>query len=162
MKITSHLFDAFLKCATKCHLRSIGEIGSGNEYAEWVRGQDESYQREAARRLQEAVPETERVVAPPATENLKAAKWKLAVDIVAQTPDRFMDSSLGAAAMLTDHEPPTTHPSPCPLPATRGEGGRRPGEGRVMGRNERQRTGQRGLVRHGQFRVAGRPGIAGG
>ena len=130
MRITSPIFDAFLKCATKCHLRSLGEIGSGNEYAEWVRGQDESYQREAARRLQEAVPETERVVAPPATENLKAAKWRLAVDLVAQTPDRLMDSSLGADAMLTDHELPTTHPSPCPLPATRGEGGRRPGEGR--------------------------------
>ena len=79
MKITSQLFDAFLKCATKCHLRSLGEVGSGNEYAEWVRGQDESYQHEAARRLQEAVPETERVVAPPATENLKAAKWRLAL-----------------------------------------------------------------------------------
>jgi predicted RecB family nuclease len=87
MRITSHLFDAFLKCATKCHLRSIGEIGSGNEYAEWVRARDESYQREAARRLQEAVPETERVVAPAATENLKAAQWRLALDLVAQTPD---------------------------------------------------------------------------
>ena len=31
--------------------------------------------------------------------------------------------------MRTDHEPARTHPSPCPLPATRGEGGRRPGEG---------------------------------
>ena len=92
MRITSPIFDAFLKCATKCHLRSLGEIGSGNEYAEWVRGRDESYQREAARRLQEAVPETERVVAPPATENLKAAKWRLAVDLVAQTPDRSADS----------------------------------------------------------------------
>src|ERR1035438_5688644 len=87
MRITSPIFDAFLKCATKCHLRSLGETGSGNEYAEWVRGQDESYQREAARRLQESVPETERVVAPPATDNLKAAKWRLAVDLLAQTPD---------------------------------------------------------------------------
>ena len=87
MRITPPIFDAFLKCATKCHLRSLGEIGSGNEYAEWVRGRDESYQREAVRTLQEAVPETERVVAPPATENLKAAKWRLAVDLVAQTPD---------------------------------------------------------------------------
>ena len=74
MRITSLLFDAFLKCATKCHLRSLGEIGAGNEYAEWVRGRDESYQREAAWRLQEAVPEAERVVAPPATENHKAAQ----------------------------------------------------------------------------------------
>ena len=142
MRITPHIFDAFLKCATKCHLRSFGEIGSGNEYAEWVRGRDESYQREAARALQEGVPETERVVAPPATENLKAAKWRLAVDLLAQTPDRLMDTSLGADAMLTDHEPPTTHPSPCPLPATRGEGGGRPGEGsdvRKPGPNEEAR-----------------------
>jgi predicted RecB family nuclease len=92
MRITSPLFDAFLKCATKCHLRSLGETGSGNEYAEWVRSQEESCQREAARALQETVPETERVVAPPATENLKAAQWRLAVDLVAQTPDRSADS----------------------------------------------------------------------
>src|ERR1035438_10363260 len=87
MRITSPIFDALLKCATKCHLRSLGEPVSGNEYAEWVRGQDESYQREATRRLQETVPETERVVAPPATDNLKAAKWRLAVDLLAQTPE---------------------------------------------------------------------------
>ena len=139
MRITSPIFDAFLKCATKCHLRSLGEIGSGNEYAEWVRGQDESYQREAARRLQEAVPETERVIAPPATENLKAAKWRLAVDLLAQTPGRFADSSLGADVMPTGHELPTANPSPCPLPATRGEGGRRPGEGSEPGPNEETR-----------------------
>ena len=84
MKVTSHLFEAFLKCPTKCHLRSLADSGSGNEYAAWVHVQDESYQREAARGLQEGVPETERVVAPPATENPKTAKWRLAVDIVAQ------------------------------------------------------------------------------
>ncbi len=33
------------------------------------------------------MPDTERVVAPTANENLKAAKWRLAVDLVAQTPD---------------------------------------------------------------------------
>ena len=78
MKITAPLFEVFLKCPTKCHLRSLGETGSGNEYAEWVRNQNESYEREAVRRLQDAVPETERVVAPPVTENFKTAKWRLA------------------------------------------------------------------------------------
>jgi predicted RecB family nuclease len=92
MRITSPIFDAFLKCATKCHLRSLGETGSGNEYAEWVRGRDESYEREAVRALQEAVPETERVVASPAAENLKTANWKLAAGLVAQTPDSSADS----------------------------------------------------------------------
>ena len=55
MKITSHVFEAFLKCPTKCHLRSLGENGSGNGYANWVRDQDESYQRDATRRLQDEV-----------------------------------------------------------------------------------------------------------
>src|ERR1035438_1598074 len=94
MRITSLIFDVFLKCATKCHLRSLGEIGSGNEYAEWVRGRDETYGREAARRLQEAVPEAERVVGPPPTESLKAAKWRLAVNLMAQTPDKSVDSPI--------------------------------------------------------------------
>src|ERR1019366_1144642 len=97
MRITSPIFDAFLKCATKCHLRSVGEIGMGNEYAEWVRGRDESYQREGARKLQEGVPETECVVAPPATENLKAAKWRLAVDFRLQIPCRPADSQVREA-----------------------------------------------------------------
>ncbi len=88
MRITSSLFEAFLKCPTKCYLRSLGETGSGNEYAEWVRGQVESYGREAAWRLQEAVSEAERVVAPPVNENFKIAKWRLAVSIVACTPTR--------------------------------------------------------------------------
>jgi len=111
MRITSHILDAFLKCATKCHLRSLGETGSGNEYAEWVRGQNESYQREAARGLQEAVPETERVFGPPATENLKAAKWTLAVDLVAQTSGASADICVGDSG---------------PNEETRGLGGPRP------------------------------------
>ncbi len=92
MTVTSHLFEAFLKCATQCHLRSLGESGSGNEYAEWVQVQNESYRREAARRLQEGVPEAECVGARAATENLKTTKWRLAVDSVVQTPDRSADS----------------------------------------------------------------------
>jgi predicted RecB family nuclease len=92
MRITSQIFDAFLKCATKGHLRSLGEIGSGNEYAEWVRAQNESYQREAIRGLQEAVPEAERVVGLPDNGSLKTAKWRLAVDLVAQTPGGSADS----------------------------------------------------------------------
>src|ERR1035441_6791408 len=42
----------------------------------------------------------------------------------------FLGSFLFLLDLLTGHEPPTTSPSPWPLPAMRGEGGRRPGEGR--------------------------------
>ena len=45
---------------------------------------------------------------------------------------RLLGSALFRSDLLTSHEPPKTRPSPCPLPATRGEGGRRPGEGRFV------------------------------
>lgn len=34
MKITSPIFEASLKCPTKCYLRSLDVAGSGNEFAE--------------------------------------------------------------------------------------------------------------------------------
>ena len=43
MKLTSALFDAFLKCRTKCYLRWTGEVGTGNAYAEWVQAQNDAY-----------------------------------------------------------------------------------------------------------------------
>ena len=46
--------------------------------------------------------------------------------------------TLGADALLTDHDAVRTRRSPYPLPATRGEGSRRPGEGRFT-----ERTGAR-------------------
>ena len=51
MKITTPLFDAFLKCLTKCFLRSLGEAGTGNAYADWDRTQNESYRNEGIKGL---------------------------------------------------------------------------------------------------------------
>src|SRR5215469_11662215 len=34
--ITSRLCEAYLKCPTKCFLRSLGETGSENPYANWI------------------------------------------------------------------------------------------------------------------------------
>jgi predicted RecB family nuclease len=97
MERGSQLFGAYLKCPTKCWLRSQGQTGEGNAYAEWVWAQNESYRAEGVRRLQETVPEGERVVAPP-RENLKAAKWRLAVDFVAQAS---APTGLGSVALPT-------------------------------------------------------------
>ena len=85
MRITSDLFAAHLKCPTKCWLRAHGEVGSGNEYAEWVRTQNESYRREGAMRLLNVASGEECILAPSAMDNPKAAKWRLAVDLPAQT-----------------------------------------------------------------------------
>jgi predicted RecB family nuclease len=81
MKITSNLFDAFLKCPTKCYLRSTGQTGAGNAYAEWIREQNDACQTETAKRLIEAVADTEGAVASPAAEDLKTATWGLAVNL---------------------------------------------------------------------------------
>jgi hypothetical protein len=77
MKLTSDLFADFLKCPTKCYLRSTGQAGTGNAYAEWVREQNDDYRAEAGRRLMAELPEAEVSVAPAGTENLKTATWRL-------------------------------------------------------------------------------------
>ncbi len=87
MQITSGLFDAYLKCPTKCFLRSKGEQGVGNAYAEWVQTRDESYRNDGIRCLQERMAQDECVIRPPSAGNLKAAKWRLAVDFMAHAQD---------------------------------------------------------------------------
>jgi|SRR6266567_5684501 len=73
MNQTFPLFDAFLKCPTKCYLRSTGQAGTGNAYAEWVRAQNDAYQSETAKGLIERVADTEGAVASPAAEDLKTS-----------------------------------------------------------------------------------------
>jgi len=87
MKLTSAFFEAFLKCPTKCYLRSTGQAGSGNAYAEWVREQHDAYRGEAANRLIAGLPEAEVAVAPSAGEDLKAAKWRRALNLPVQAGD---------------------------------------------------------------------------
>jgi len=82
--ITPHLFEAYLKCPTKCWLRSIGEEGSGNAYADWLRTQNECYRNEATRRLMDACPHEESIVAPSEPVKPPAPKWRLVVDFVAR------------------------------------------------------------------------------
>jgi hypothetical protein len=105
MKITPALFEALLKCPTKYHLRSKGETGSGNEYADWVRAHGETYEHEAARRLLETVPEAESVVAPPDLEHFKSTKWRLAVAVIARTRDRSADRRVRAIQRQTRRPP---------------------------------------------------------
>jgi hypothetical protein len=53
MTITPRLFEAYLKCPTKCFLRSLDETGAGNAYADWVHSQNASYMREGVTRLKD-------------------------------------------------------------------------------------------------------------
>src|SRR5262245_18366554 len=81
MKPIAELYEAYLKCPTKCWLLSKGAIGEGNAYADWVKAQNEAFRAVALRRLQEGVPENKRVIALPQGDNLNVAQWQLEVDI---------------------------------------------------------------------------------
>ena len=94
MKITTPLFEAGLKCITKCFLRSLGETGTGNAYADWVRTQAESYRNAGMKDLLAGAADDECIIGSPGTGNWKTAKWRLAVDLVARAEN--LESSLHA------------------------------------------------------------------
>ena len=83
MKITPNLFEAYVKCPTKCWLRATNEPSAGASYPEWVKAQNDSYRVNGTRRLVAEFPNDE--VAPsPDMENFKVAKWRLASDLAVQ------------------------------------------------------------------------------
>lgn len=87
MTITSHLFEAYVKCPTRCWLRYVGENVTGNPYAAWVQAKNEAYRVEGIKRLVANVPDGERAVVASPTENLKTATWRMAADLAAQAPN---------------------------------------------------------------------------
>jgi predicted RecB family nuclease len=94
MIITAPLFEAGLKCLTKCFLRSLGETGTGNAYADWVRTQAESYHNAGTNGLMAGAADDECIIGSPGTENWKTTKWRLAVNLVVRAQN--LESSLHA------------------------------------------------------------------
>jgi hypothetical protein len=73
------LVEAFLKCPTKCFLRSLGETGVGNTYADWVCAQSTAYQREGSTRLKGGA-NGECVTGPLDRKKLKSATWRMTTE----------------------------------------------------------------------------------
>ena len=103
MKITSDLFQAFLKCPTKCWLRASSEPGSGNTYAVWVKSQAASYVATQRTRLLSESPKDESAVSP-AFENFKGGEWRLAFGMVDGVPwhNNNAEHAIKAFARLRD------------------------------------------------------------
>ena len=101
MKITPDLFEAFLKCPTKCWLRAMNEIPSGNAYAEWVKSQEESYRTKATAQVIAELSNGD-LATSPEVEKLKSAKWRLATNVVvrAQEDSCAAESSLHAVERI--------------------------------------------------------------
>ena len=85
MMITPYLYEAYLKCPTKFFLRALGEMATGNAYADWVRTQGASYRSRESQRLTQGTTPDERVMGPLATGNVESAKWRLAIDVTVRT-----------------------------------------------------------------------------
>src|SRR5262245_54387080 len=102
MNITTSLFDAALKCSTKCFLRSRGETGKGNVYADWVRAQTESYRGMGIKGLMTGAEHDELIIRAPGSENLNTAEWRLAVDVMAHAQN--LESSLHAVERVPANE----------------------------------------------------------
>jgi hypothetical protein len=75
MKITPDVFEAFLKCPTKCWLRATGEPSTGASYSKWLKTQNDSYRLIGTRRLVAEFSNDE-VVLSPDIESFKVAKWR--------------------------------------------------------------------------------------
>jgi predicted RecB family nuclease len=98
--ITAGIVEAFLKCPTKCYLRSLGEVGTENAYANWARAQNESYRNDGIKRLTEGAAPDECIIGSTGTTNMKAAKWRLAVDYVVRAQN--LESSLHAVELASE------------------------------------------------------------
>src|SRR5262249_44900504 len=85
MTITSYLLEAYLKCPTKCWLRSVGEQATVSACVQCTQTRNESYATAEIRRLLSRTPESECIVSP-SVDQLKAGKWRLSTGVLAQTP----------------------------------------------------------------------------
>jgi predicted RecB family nuclease len=85
--ISSHLFEAYLECPTKCWLRAQNEPATGNVYAEWGRAQNETYRKEWLERQLAIVAEADRVLSPTLKANPKEATWRFAAEMLMQAND---------------------------------------------------------------------------
>jgi hypothetical protein len=101
MKITLAVFEAYLKCPTKCWLRANNEPSAGNTYSVWVRARNDSYRVNKTRRLVAEFPNNEVAISPD-MKNLKAAKWRLASGLMvqAQMESCALESELHALERL--------------------------------------------------------------
>ena len=85
MTITVDLVEAFLKCPTKCFLRSGGEAGTGNAYAAWLQTKNNAFRIEGTKRLVAGVAPDKCAIGPQAMENPKPAQRHLGMDFAVQS-----------------------------------------------------------------------------
>ncbi len=98
MTITARLFDAYLRCRTKCYLLSRDEAGTVPEYAQWQTARQESYRNSARPTLTNLVTDGETGTDILGISGLPDTYGEIATEIVARTSS--MESSLQAVEIV--------------------------------------------------------------
>jgi len=86
MKITSRLFEAYLKCPTKSWLLSQEEASTSNAYADWVERQSEAYRSTASKVFLGGIAANGSMDGRSRMGNFKAIRWRFAETVTAQVP----------------------------------------------------------------------------
>src|SRR5258708_25450925 len=100
MTITDdHLVETFLKCPTKCFLRSRGEARTGNAYAAWGRTKNDVFRIEGTKRLVAEVAPDKCAIGTQVMESLKPAQSHLGMDFAVQSQN--LECSCHALQQIT-------------------------------------------------------------
>ncbi|MFH0957521.1 MAG: hypothetical protein V1897_02355, partial [Pseudomonadota bacterium] len=101
MIISAPIFEAYLKCPSKCWQFCLGEKGEENVYSDFIRMQDNAYRTAGLERLMVKFQGGEHVALPSAPVDIKTASWRLAIGIVAKKES--LESHLHAVEQLPSH-----------------------------------------------------------
>jgi len=83
MIISTPIFEAYLKCPSKCWFLFLDKESDANIYSDFIRNQNNAYLAAGIERLMVKIQPSECVVKPSVPLNIKTATWMLAVDFVA-------------------------------------------------------------------------------
>jgi predicted RecB family nuclease len=108
MLITDEIFQAFLQCETKSHLKLSGAVGNQREFPDWERNLVEDYKRKCHRQLCADFREAECLVGVAFPQDLENSRCRLVMDCRMRAQE--MQSHLHAVERVA--APGTTNHSP--------------------------------------------------
>src|ERR1035438_1879425 len=97
MTIAAHLLEAYIKCPSKCWLRSNGEPITDNRSTQWAQAQNEAYLASGLQRLLSEIRPEECIISPTVS-SLKTGNWRLAANVLTRT--QHLESHIHAVERL--------------------------------------------------------------
>ena len=84
MQITEEIFEAFLQCKTKAHLKISGVVAPQCEFSEWDRFLAKDYQQKCSQRLLSNLRHNEYIVGTLTPQELENKKYRIVMDCTVQ------------------------------------------------------------------------------